>query len=519
MVSASIPFLEYICLTREIGSGLTRKQRALMIIVIVLLVYIAFGALVNSFLLHLNFIDGLYFTVVTIETIGFGDIVPNNTGSRVFTCFYMAFGILNVGVAVAMTRETVLEGLELGYRKRLRNLQLRRREARRFRRWEARWRRAVEWRLKAAGKPVWVPDAHCPTEEVRFVGLHGDVEGAGEVHWMKRWLNAIGVKDAKELGAPNRLHTKGHPRGRHLNIDALEPQQLEGAALEAGVPLEMFLATPRERPAPQRQGSRRSGVSASAASGAGSGRGESFRRMWWTHRHPDTNGWPTYPQTPTHAQVGRMAAMVTKFAMAVTGTHVHMLGHSPETHPSRQREEDAEREAAPNRNVVFFDERRPQTDGASGSSRAGEKAEEQRSEGEGERKKEEPEAFRPAGHLVAEGTLHPNVPSWAKDLASGRNTKSGMLYEHLKEDMEAEESKAYWAKVCSHITYNRRLALTCLQLAVAWSLFSLFWLVRPSSLLGALEANVFFRSALRSSVRPKAGPTVTPCTSVSRTFF
>lgn len=432
-----------------------------MIIVITLLVYIAFGALVNSFLLNLNFIDGLYFTVVTIETIGFGDIVPDDTGSRVFTCFYMAFGILLVGIAVAMTRETVLEGLEVGYRKRLRNLKLRRREARRFRHWEVRWRRAVEWRLKEAGKPLWAPDVHASKEEVRFVGLDGDKDGAGEVHWMRKWLETLGVKSAMP-SADLRRHVRHHPRGKHLNIDALSPQQLEAAALEAGVPLEMFLSPPSPRPQSERAGSQRSTSSTRSQHKAGEG----HRRLFWYHRHQDTNGWPTSPQTPTHAQVGRMAAMVTKFAMAVTGTHVHMLGHSPETHPSLQMQEEANRDAAPNQDPVFFDEKRPGDEqlrqGSNAREDDGHPGGQQQQEEKGEenvdrrehvnsphsRNANESSRIPAHGPLVVEGSLHPNVPGWAKDLASGRNTRADMLYENIKEDAEAEEFKAYYAKVC-----------------------------------------------------------------------
>jgi potassium channel subfamily K len=97
----------------------SRRQRSLLIIVMLLLVYIAFGALVNSFLIDLDFINGLYFTVVSIETVGFGDIVPDNTSSRVFMCFYIVFGILNLGVAVGVARETIFEQLQNSYQKRL----------------------------------------------------------------------------------------------------------------------------------------------------------------------------------------------------------------------------------------------------------------------------------------------------------------------------------------------------------------------------------------------------------------
>jgi potassium channel subfamily K, other eukaryote len=452
-----------------------------MIVEITLLVYIAFGALVNTFLLSLNFIDALYFTVVTIETIGFGDITPDSTGSRVFTCFYMSFGILNVGMAVAMTRETVLEGLELGYRKRLRNLQLKRREARRFRHWEARWHRAVEWRLKKAGLPVWVPDSRFPKEEVHFLGLEGEKRGAGELHWVQKWLESIGLKKPT-MTHPHKPHLKRHPRGKHLNLDALSPQELEAAALEAAVPLEMFLSPPREHQI-EREASSASSASSTDELPKRDNNHQHHRRLFWYHRNPDTNGWPTHPQTPTHAQVGRMAAMVTKFAMAVTGTHVHMLGHAPETHPDRQREADAERDAQPNSNAVFYDEKRPQHGGGTKSSpdaqqkdaepQDGEEGE--REEGSSEVHSEKPKdrvadeskgsagtgdkgqqgkgRLHAAGDLVVEGSLHPNVPRVAKDFAHGRNTLQSMQMTQLQEELEAEESKAYYAKVC----YFRRL--------------------------------------------------------------
>ena len=52
------------------GSGLTHKQRSLVIIIIVLLCYITLGSLVQTFMLKITFIDSLYFTVVTVESIG-----------------------------------------------------------------------------------------------------------------------------------------------------------------------------------------------------------------------------------------------------------------------------------------------------------------------------------------------------------------------------------------------------------------------------------------------------------------
>ena len=52
------------------GSGLTHRQRSLVIIVIILLAYMSLGSGVISVMLKITFIDALYFSTVSIETIG-----------------------------------------------------------------------------------------------------------------------------------------------------------------------------------------------------------------------------------------------------------------------------------------------------------------------------------------------------------------------------------------------------------------------------------------------------------------
>ncbi|CCO32747.1 hypothetical protein BN14_06810 [Rhizoctonia solani AG-1 IB] len=78
----------------------------------------ALGAMCYSFIMDLSFQNGLYFTVVSIETVGFGDIVLTTTLGRVFSIFYNTFGIINLGLAVSTTRETIIESFENSYRKR-----------------------------------------------------------------------------------------------------------------------------------------------------------------------------------------------------------------------------------------------------------------------------------------------------------------------------------------------------------------------------------------------------------------
>jgi potassium channel subfamily K, other eukaryote len=268
----------------------------------VLFCYICFGALINSLLIKLSFIDGLYFTLVSIETIGFGDIVPITTGSRVFICAYSAIGFLNLGVAIVMCRETVLELMEVEYKKRAQKVKERWKEAKEMRRIEHRWRHAIEWRLKEMGMPVWVRDEN----------WHGHRVGGGG-RSVKRVTtmdqnSAIGSSDP-QTGHSHNLH---RPTGMRLNLNALTQAQLEASAAEAGVPLNTllppdFIPAAEEIAVPDEDADKPSAASA------------------WIHHplasHFEQTFHPTQARTLTHARLGGMAALLTRFAVAVI--HIH----------------------------------------------------------------------------------------------------------------------------------------------------------------------------------------------------
>ncbi|KAK4052621.1 Potassium channel [Microbotryomycetes sp. JL221] len=105
---------------RAKGSGLTIKQRSLVIAVMALLLYIGLGSLCWTYLIepNLSYIDSMYFTITTIESVGFGDITPNTTGARVFAFFYDTVGLVLLGFTIAMARETIIETFEASYRAR-----------------------------------------------------------------------------------------------------------------------------------------------------------------------------------------------------------------------------------------------------------------------------------------------------------------------------------------------------------------------------------------------------------------
>lgn len=120
------------------GSGLTNKQTQLVIVIMVLLVYISLGSLLWSLLLGIQFEAALYFTCVTILSVGFGDVLPTTTASRIGLFFYSPLGITLFAVTIMIARGTIIEEFENSYSKKRKEfrdrLRGRRRALRRIRR-------------------------------------------------------------------------------------------------------------------------------------------------------------------------------------------------------------------------------------------------------------------------------------------------------------------------------------------------------------------------------------------------
>lgn len=69
-----------------------------------------------------RFVDAFYFCVMTLTTVGYGDVTPEKDVSKIFTSFYVLLGI---GIIVAFVNIVAKHGLE-GYQARQAEIEKRR---------------------------------------------------------------------------------------------------------------------------------------------------------------------------------------------------------------------------------------------------------------------------------------------------------------------------------------------------------------------------------------------------------
>lgn len=51
---------------------------------------------------HLSWLNAYYFSVITLATIGYGDITPHTNAGKIFTTFYALFGIGIITTFISM---------------------------------------------------------------------------------------------------------------------------------------------------------------------------------------------------------------------------------------------------------------------------------------------------------------------------------------------------------------------------------------------------------------------------------
>jgi len=89
----------------EKDDSLQKEIRVYNKIIIFSLAVILLGATFYHFVEKLNWVDSVYFTVITLATVGYGDITPQTVAGKIFTIFYVIMGVaIFVALANAIIR-------------------------------------------------------------------------------------------------------------------------------------------------------------------------------------------------------------------------------------------------------------------------------------------------------------------------------------------------------------------------------------------------------------------------------
>lgn len=70
------------------------------------LITLCTGTVVYHFVEKLSWVNAYYFSVVTLSTVGYGDIVPHTNAGKIFTTFYIfvGVGIITTFITATMKR-------------------------------------------------------------------------------------------------------------------------------------------------------------------------------------------------------------------------------------------------------------------------------------------------------------------------------------------------------------------------------------------------------------------------------
>lgn len=68
-------------------------QRNFRLLGLATVAVLAIGAVFMHIVEKLSWVNSIYFSVVSLTTVGYGDIVPTTDAGKIFVCFYLLAGI------------------------------------------------------------------------------------------------------------------------------------------------------------------------------------------------------------------------------------------------------------------------------------------------------------------------------------------------------------------------------------------------------------------------------------------
>ena len=72
---------------------MNHRKRLILTLTALMIIFLIIGTYSYHILEGWDYIDSLYFSTVTLTTIGYGDLYPTNNASKLFTVFFILSGV------------------------------------------------------------------------------------------------------------------------------------------------------------------------------------------------------------------------------------------------------------------------------------------------------------------------------------------------------------------------------------------------------------------------------------------
>jgi len=100
-----------------INKRLWKEDEEFRVLVIIMIAILLSGTAFFSFVENWSIIDSAYFCVMTIATIGYGDLAPSSSLSKIFTIIMALGGIgVFVGIVTKLAQALTQKGIERSHK-------------------------------------------------------------------------------------------------------------------------------------------------------------------------------------------------------------------------------------------------------------------------------------------------------------------------------------------------------------------------------------------------------------------
>lgn len=108
-ITLSIHFIGFKLSKYPATFNLLPNERSIMVFTVLFSIWLIWGSIMFSSLLDVSFGDALYYCIVALLTVGFGDIIPLSVASKIMTLIFAMTGIIILGLIVFMTRSIIMK--------------------------------------------------------------------------------------------------------------------------------------------------------------------------------------------------------------------------------------------------------------------------------------------------------------------------------------------------------------------------------------------------------------------------